>query len=98
MGTNRLKACDSQLHPPTDGPRIRFDSAHSHSPLGEPADHCLLSPVHYEKNYAYPLVVWLHGGCLINGGRGGLREDLRELCGTEDYALVSLDYRLGPEV
>ncbi len=45
-----------------------------------------------------PVVVWLHGGCLINGGRGGLREDLRELCGTEDYALVSLDYRLGPEV
>jgi len=61
LGTNRLKACDSQLHPPTGGPRIRFDSAHSHSPLGEPADHCLLSPIHYEKNYAYPLVVWLHG-------------------------------------
>src|SRR5439155_1620708 len=21
---------------------------------------CLLAPVHYERNYAYPLVVWLH--------------------------------------
>lgn len=23
--------------------------------------HCLFSPIHYEPNYAYPLVVWLHG-------------------------------------
>src|SRR5438552_19054779 len=22
--------------------------------------HCLLAPMHYERNYAYPLVVWLH--------------------------------------
>jgi acetyl esterase/lipase len=40
----------------------------------------------------------LRGGCLINGGRGGPPEDIRELCTTEDHALVSLDYRLGPEV
>jgi phospholipase/carboxylesterase len=23
--------------------------------------HCIFTPVHYERNYAYPLVVWLHG-------------------------------------
>lgn len=23
--------------------------------------HCLLSPIHYEPGYAYPLIVWLHG-------------------------------------
>jgi phospholipase/carboxylesterase len=23
--------------------------------------HCLFSPIHYEPNYAYPLLVWLHG-------------------------------------
>ncbi len=23
--------------------------------------HCLVSPIHYEPGYAYPLVVWLHG-------------------------------------
>lgn len=23
--------------------------------------HCLFTPKHYERNYAYPLVVWLHG-------------------------------------
>jgi phospholipase/carboxylesterase len=25
------------------------------------APHCLLAPLHYEPNYAYPLIVWLHG-------------------------------------
>ena len=23
--------------------------------------HCIFTPVHYERNYAYPLIVWLHG-------------------------------------
>src|SRR5262245_28959832 len=23
--------------------------------------HCIVTPLHYERNYAYPLVVWLHG-------------------------------------
>jgi phospholipase/carboxylesterase len=23
--------------------------------------HCLFTPQHYERNYAYPLIVWLHG-------------------------------------
>lgn len=23
--------------------------------------HCIFTPMHYERNYAYPLVVWLHG-------------------------------------
>jgi phospholipase/carboxylesterase len=36
----------------------------STAPAKRPTDslhHCLFSPVHYEPNYAYPLVVWLHG-------------------------------------
>jgi phospholipase/carboxylesterase len=28
----------------------------------ERASHALFAPLHYEANYAYPLVVWLHGG------------------------------------
>jgi phospholipase/carboxylesterase len=28
---------------------------------GESTDHCLFVPLHYEKNYAYPLIIWLHG-------------------------------------
>jgi phospholipase/carboxylesterase len=31
-------------------PRIELDDCH-----------CIFSPKHYERNYAYPLVVWLHG-------------------------------------
>src|SRR5580704_14656212 len=23
--------------------------------------HCIFTPLHYERNYAYPLIVWLHG-------------------------------------
>jgi acetyl esterase/lipase len=44
-----------------------------------------------------PVLVWLHGGALIVGGRGGVPKDLRELCRDEGYALVSFDYRLAPE-
>ncbi len=29
---------------------------------GEVEDaHCIFTPLHYERNYAYPLIVWLHG-------------------------------------
>lgn len=45
-----------------------------------------------------PVVVWLHGGGLINGSRASVPQRMRELCGKEGYALVSLDYRLMPEV
>ncbi len=44
-----------------------------------------------------PVVASLHGGCLINGDRTGYREDILELCRQQEYVLVSLDYRLGPE-
>lgn len=45
-----------------------------------------------------PVVVWIHGGALILGGRQGVPGDLRSLCRDEGYALVSIDYRLAPEV
>ena len=45
-----------------------------------------------------PVIVSLHGGCLINGSRLGFREDLCELAQERDYVLVPVDYRLGPEV
>lgn len=28
---------------------------------GSPVPHTLFVPIHYEPNYAYPLIVWLHG-------------------------------------
>lgn len=45
-----------------------------------------------------PVLVWIHGGALINGSRTQVPGDLLNLCKTEGYALVSLDYRLAPEV
>lgn len=32
------------------------------APQGEAEGaHCIFTPLHYERNYAYPLIVWLHG-------------------------------------
>jgi acetyl esterase/lipase len=45
-----------------------------------------------------PVVVWLHGGALIMGGRNSVPKPLMDLCKQEGYALVSFDYRLAPEV
>ncbi len=45
-----------------------------------------------------PVVVWIHGGALIMGSRKHVPADLLDLCRAEGFALVSLDYRLAPEV
>lgn len=43
-----------------------------------------------------PVIVWIHGGGLINGSRG-MREELRNFYLDAGYAIVSIDYRLAPE-
>jgi acetyl esterase/lipase len=45
-----------------------------------------------------PVVVWLHGGALIVGGRESIPRQIAQLCRDEGYVLVSFDYRLAPEV
>jgi acetyl esterase/lipase len=45
-----------------------------------------------------PVVVWLHGGALIVGSRRDVPGNILKLCRQEGYILVSLDYRLAPEV
>jgi acetyl esterase/lipase len=45
-----------------------------------------------------PVVVWIHGGALIVGSRASVPHQLLDLCRQEGYALVSIDYRLAPEV
>src|SRR5262245_57196210 len=45
-----------------------------------------------------PVVVWIHGGALIMGNRASVPRNILDLCRTEGFALVSLDYRLAPEV
>ncbi len=44
-----------------------------------------------------PLVVWIHGGALINGHREGVSRRVRAMLLDEGYAIVSIDYRLAPE-
>ena len=55
------------------------------------ANYSLFSPLHYEQNYSYPLVVWLHGagGAHQPGAhahRGGHGAELRAvaLCAGDD--------------
>ena len=45
-----------------------------------------------------PGVVWMHGGALILGSRRGVPRRLLDLCRDEGFVLVSIDYRLAPEV
>ncbi|MGE3780116.1 MAG: alpha/beta hydrolase fold domain-containing protein, partial [Pirellulaceae bacterium] len=44
-----------------------------------------------------PVIVWIHGGGLITGSRGGPRLDQRRRYLDAGYAIVSIDYRLAPE-
>lgn len=46
---------------------------------------------------ARPVVVWIHGGALINGHREGVNGRLKSAFLEAGYALVSIDYRLAPE-
>jgi len=45
---------------PTKSARLEVEQALSQSST-HGAPHTLFAPLHYEKNYAYPLFIWLHG-------------------------------------
>ena len=45
-----------------------------------------------------PVLVWIHGGALIMGSRAGVPGQLLDLCRSDGFVLVSIDYRLAPEV
>jgi phospholipase/carboxylesterase len=58
---NRIQQrLDVELDMPTLAPA---SGRSRHDPFQRPTDvgHCIFTPKHYEPNYAYPLVVWLHG-------------------------------------
>jgi acetyl esterase/lipase len=44
-----------------------------------------------------PVVVWIHGGALINGNRVSVPKWLLEGCLASEMVVVSIDYRLAPE-
>ena len=45
-----------------------------------------------------PGVIWIHGGALIMGHRGGVDRALVDGLVAAGYVVVSIDYRLAPEV
>jgi acetyl esterase/lipase len=47
---------------------------------------------------ARPVLVWIHGGALVMGSRTGVPGQLMDLCKSDGFVLVSIDYRLAPEV
>jgi acetyl esterase/lipase len=44
-----------------------------------------------------PVVVWIHGGALINGHRESVPDRLKQGLVDAGYVIVSIDYRLAPE-
>ena len=56
-----------------------------YSPSTRGTDCALFAPLHYEKNYAYPLIVWLHGP----GGDEGQLKRIMPCISTRNYAAVA---------
>lgn len=51
-----------------------------------------------EDSAPRPVLVWIHGGALINGHREGITEHVKQWALAEaGWTLVSIDYRLAPE-
>ncbi len=44
-----------------------------------------------------PVILWIHGGALIFGNRGGINPDQLARYLKAGFAVVSIDYRLAPE-
>jgi acetyl esterase/lipase len=60
--------------------------------------HQILADIYRRKSdEVRPVIVWFHGGALINGNRERINRKVMTLAETEGYALVSFDYRLAPE-
>jgi acetyl esterase/lipase len=49
------------------------------------------------KETTRPVAVWIHGGALIMGHRGGIDKTLLAMLIKAGYVVVSIDYRLAPE-
>ncbi len=50
-----------------------------------------------DDNMRRPVLLWIHGGALIMGDRGGVDRRLKEPLLDAGYCIVSIDYRLAPE-
>jgi len=50
-----------------------------------------------DNNKQQPVLVWIHGGALINGHRAGVSGRVLRHALSNGYTLCSIDYRLAPE-
>lgn len=64
------------------------------------AEHEIKADVYREdsnKAARRPVVVWIHGGAMINGHRAGLFAPIQQPLLEQGCVVVSIDYRLAPE-
>ncbi len=70
-------------------------TTHTYKTVGELA---IKADVHRpDDDSIRPVVVWIHGGALINGHRAGISDRIKDMMLGAGYAIVSIDYRLAPE-
>jgi acetyl esterase/lipase len=62
-------------------------------------DQCKIKADVYQvsRDAIRPVVIWIHGGALIMGNRGGIDRALNDKLLKAGYTVVSIDYRLAPE-
>jgi acetyl esterase/lipase len=61
-------------------------------------EHEVLVDVHRPAGHdERQVIVWIHGGALIMGGREGVPQRIVSLAKEQGFAYVSIDYRLAPE-
>lgn len=65
----------------------RFETIDHDAPLA------FFSPLHYERNYSYPLIIWLHG---VNDDERQLKR-IMPLVSMRNYAAVSVRGTVAPE-
>ena len=58
---NRIQQLTQQVAPAPSAPIATTDQVLQAGICRHGLDHAVFAPLHYEPNYAYPLVVWLHG-------------------------------------
>ena len=51
----------------------------------------------HDDDVSRPVVVWIHGGALINGHRASVSGRVKQRMLDSGYVIVSIDYRLAPE-
>jgi phospholipase/carboxylesterase len=81
---NRLSATAFPSRPPSTSARVERPALPGKHRSDAP--HCLLAPLHYEPNYAYPLLVWLHGP----GGSEREVSRVMPLVSLRNYAATSI--------